>query len=142
VRVFVPAVLGVRLQLPAATDPVHVSVPSLTVTFPVGVPPVDATVNVTATACPTTDGSGVWPVMVVVVAAAVTVCVTPAEVLPAKLASPAYVAVRVVVPADVGVKLHVPAATVPVHVSLPSLTVTFPVGVPPVEVTVNVTAIG
>src|SRR2546430_16701309 len=42
-----------------------------------------------------------------------------------------------ILPADVGVKLHVPAATVPVHVSLPSLTVTFPVGVPPVEVTVN-----
>jgi len=89
VRVFVPALLGVRLQPPAATVPVHVSVPSLTVTFPVGVPPVDVTVNVTATACPTTDGSGVWPVIVVVVAAAVTVWVTPGEVLPAKLTSPA-----------------------------------------------------
>src|SRR5436853_628387 len=126
------------LQLPSATLALQFWVPSLTVTVPVGVPlpgAVAATVNVKLTAWPTADGFGV-------VAAAVTVCVTPVEVLPAKLASPAYVAVRVVVPADVGVKLHVPAATVPVHVSLPSLTVTFPVGVPPVEVTVNVTAIG
>src|SRR5207302_926678 len=134
------------LQLPSATLALQFWVPSLTVTVPVGVPlpgAVAATVNVKLTAWPTADGFGVWSVIVVVVlAAAVTVCVTPAELLPAKLASPAYVAVRVVVPADVGVKLHVPAATVPVHVSLPSLTVTFPVGVPPVEVTVNVTAIG
>ena len=44
VRVFAPAVVGVRLHVPAATVPVHVSRPSLTVRFPVGVPPVEVTV--------------------------------------------------------------------------------------------------
>jgi hypothetical protein len=44
-------------------------------------------------------------------------------------------------PAVVGVKLQVPATTVPVQLSIPSLTVTLPVGVPPVELTVKVTAI-
>ena len=86
--VLVPAVVGVRLHVPAATVPVQVSLPSLTVTFPVGVPPVEVTVNVTAIAWPTAAGSGVWPVMVIAVLAAVTVCATPAEVLPAKFASP------------------------------------------------------
>ena len=87
-RVFAPAVVGVREQPPAATVPVHVAPPSLTVTFPVGVPPVEVTVNVTAIAWPTAAGSGVWPVMVVVVAAAFTVWATPADVLPPKLLSP------------------------------------------------------
>jgi hypothetical protein len=45
---------------------------------------------VTVTAPPTTDGSGVSPVMVVVVLAWLTWCaVAGAEVLPAKFASPA-----------------------------------------------------
>src|SRR5207237_1258078 len=116
-------------------------VPALTVTSPVGVPPLEVTVKVTATAWPTTEGLGVWPVIVVVVPAAPTVCATPADVLPAKFASPAYVAVRVFAPAVVGVNEQVPAATVPVQVSVPALTVTSPVGVPPPEVTVKVTAI-
>ena len=64
---------GVTLQLPAATVPVQLSVPSLTVTSPVGTPPLEVTLNATVTACPTSDGSGVTPVMVVVVAAWVTV---------------------------------------------------------------------
>ena len=61
----------------------------LTVTLPVGVPAVDVTVKSTVTAWPTADGSGVWLVIVVVVAAAPTVWATPADVLPAKLPSPA-----------------------------------------------------
>jgi hypothetical protein len=77
------------VQVPAATVPTHVSVPSLAVTFPIGVPPLEVTVNVTVTACPTADGSGVWPVIAVEVLAASTVCVTPADVLATKLASPA-----------------------------------------------------
>ena len=44
--VFAPVVVEVNEQVPAATVPIHVSVPSLTVTFPVGVPPPGA---VTAT---------------------------------------------------------------------------------------------
>ena len=44
-------------------------------------------------------------------------------------------------PAEVGVRVQVPAATVPLQVAAPSLTVTLPVGVPPLDVTVNATAI-
>src|SRR5207247_11226430 len=76
-----------------------------------------------------------------VVLAAVAVWVPPGDVLARELASPAWVAARVFVPAVLGVRLQLPAATLPVHVSVPSLTVTFPVGVPPPDVTVNVTAI-
>ena len=83
-----PALAGVSVQVPAATVPLHVSVPSLTVTVPVGVPPADVTVKSTVTPCPTTEGSGLWLVIVVVVAAAPTVCGTPAEVLTAKFPSP------------------------------------------------------
>jgi hypothetical protein len=94
------------------------------------------TVNVKVTAPPTTEGFGTWPVIAVVVLAVFTVCGTPAELLAAKLPSPAYAAVRFFAPAVVGVNVHVPAVTVPVHVLRPSLTVTFPVGVPLAEVTV------
>ena len=88
-RFFAPAEVAVRLHVPAATVPVHVSLPALTVTFPVGVPPVDVTVYVTAIAWPTAEGSGVCPVIVVVVAAAVTVWATAVELLPAKSVFPA-----------------------------------------------------
>ena len=43
-RYFPELVAAVRAQLPAATVPMQVSVPSLTLTFPVGVPPADVTV--------------------------------------------------------------------------------------------------
>jgi len=69
----VPAVAGVSVQVPAATVPLQLSVPSLTVTVPVGVPPGEVTVKVTAIPSPTTEGVGVWPVMVVVVLAALSV---------------------------------------------------------------------
>jgi len=85
----VPALAGVSVQAPAATVPTQVSVPSLTVTLPVGVPPLEVTVNATAIPCPTTEGSGLWLVIVVVVLAAPTVCGTPVEVLTAKFPSPA-----------------------------------------------------
>jgi len=86
VRVFAPAVVGVRVQPPAATVPTQFTVPSLTVTSPVGVPPVDVTVKVTAMPVPTAEGSGVCPVIVVVVPAAVTACATPPDGLAAKFA--------------------------------------------------------
>src|SRR5207253_8168411 len=79
-----PAELNAILQLPAATLALQLCVPSLTVTLPVGVPLPGAfatTVNVKLTAWPTAEGSGVWPVIVVVVAAAFTVCGAPADVL-------------------------------------------------------------
>src|SRR2546426_10617609 len=79
--------------------------------------------------------------IVVVVPAAFTVWDAPADVLPAKFASPPYVAVSVLLPEEVGVRVQIPAATVPLQVAAPSLTVTLPVGVPPLEVTVNATAI-
>src|SRR5207302_4683253 len=43
VRVFAPAAAGVRVHPPAATVPTQLAVPSLTVTLPSGVPPVDVT---------------------------------------------------------------------------------------------------
>jgi len=68
-------------------------VPSLTVTFPAGVPvPGEFTVTVkfTVIAWFTNDGLGVWAVIVVVVAAAVTVWdVAGLDVLAVKLVSPA-----------------------------------------------------
>jgi hypothetical protein len=54
------------------------------------VPPDEVTVKLTRIPSPTADGFGVCPVIAVAVAAAFTVCATPAEVLPAKSASPAY----------------------------------------------------
>src|SRR5438093_487887 len=131
------------LQLPVATLALQLCVPSLTVTLPVGVPLPGAfatAVKVKLTAWPTADGFGVWLTIVVVVPAVLTVWATPAEVLPAKFASPAYVAVSVFAPAVVGVRVQLPAATVPVHCAVPSLTVTLPAGVPPLDVTVKVTA--
>src|SRR5215510_3858805 len=122
------------LQAPAATVPVQLSTPSLTVTLPVGVPApgeTTATLYCTVTACPWVEGSGLSPVMVVAVMALSTVCASAAEVLPLKLESPAYVAVRLLAPAEVKVSAHWPAATVPVQETAPSLTVTLPVGVPP-----------
>jgi len=87
-----PAELKAILQLPAATLALQLWVPSLTVTVPLGVPLpglLAATVNVKLTACPTAEGSGVWPVIAVVVLAAFTVWDTPADVLPVKLVLPA-----------------------------------------------------
>jgi hypothetical protein len=129
-----PGVVGVKEQPPAATVPVQLAVASVTVTFPVGVPlpgATVATVKVTATAWPTTEGSGVWLAIVVAVLARLTVWATAGDVLVVKFASPAYVAVRFFAPAEVGVSVQVPAATVPTQVAVPSLAVTFPVGVPP-----------
>jgi hypothetical protein len=88
VRVFAPDVIGVRVQPPATTLPVQVApVPSPTVTLPVGVPPADVTVNVIAIPWFTTEGSGAWPVIVVVVEATFTVWATGVEALPAKFPS-------------------------------------------------------
>src|SRR2546429_1493751 len=75
------------LQLPVATLALQLWVPSLTVTLPVGVPPPGAfgtTVNVKLTAWPTAEGSGVCPVIVVVVPAAFTVWGRPLETLDRK----------------------------------------------------------
>jgi hypothetical protein len=130
VSVLAPAVVGVRLQVPAATVLVHVAVPSLTVTFPVGVPPLDVTVNATAIAWPTVEGFGVCPVIVVVVAAAPTDWLTDADALDAKFPSVAYDAVTDRGPAEVNVIVQLPAPTMALQLCVPSLTVTVPVGVP------------
>src|SRR4051794_40054380 len=118
----------------AATVAVQLSVPSLTVTFPVGVPAPDGTtLYCTVTAWPTKDGSGLSELIVVVVATAptaLTTCASPADALPRKFESTAKVAVNVRPPSVVSVSEHWPAATVPMQLSTPSLTVTFPVGDP------------
>src|SRR2546425_10869657 len=93
------------LQLPAATVAEQLWVPSVTVTVPVGVPlpgPVAATVNVKFTGWPSVDGFGVCPVMAVVVAAAFTVWLVPADALGAKVGSPGEVATGGLAPAGVG----------------------------------------
>jgi hypothetical protein len=72
VNVRFPAVLSESVQLPAATEPLQLSTPSLTVTEPVGVPPLDVTEKLTVTACPTDEGSGTSEVMTVVVLARLT----------------------------------------------------------------------
>jgi len=65
----------------AATVAEQLSVPSLTVTVPVGVPlagATAATVKLNATACPTPDRLGVWDVIVVAVLALLTTsCALP-----------------------------------------------------------------
>ena len=136
-----PTVRGIIPQLPCATVAVQLTVPSDTVTLPVGVPPLDVTVKLIVIDWPTTDGSGTTPVMVAVVEAWFTVCATPDDVLPLKLASPPYVAVSVLAPAVVEVSAQLPAATVPTQLSVPSLTVTLPVGVPPLDVTLKLTVV-
>jgi hypothetical protein len=67
VNAFAPALVNVRLHVPAATVPTQLIVPSLTVTLPVGVPlpgALTVTLKVTGTGWPTTDGSGVSAVIV------------------------------------------------------------------------------
>jgi hypothetical protein len=74
VSVLAPAVVDTNPHDPAATVATQVSVPSLTVTEPVGDPApgaVTATVKATGTLCPATEGSGRSEVMLMVVAAAV-----------------------------------------------------------------------
>src|ERR1035437_7801863 len=59
-----------------------------------------------------------------------TVWETPAAELPLKLASPAYVAVIVLIPGVLEVRLHPPAVAADEHESVPSETVTLPPGEP------------
>jgi len=89
--VLAPAVVEVRLHVPAATVPVQVWLPSLTVTLPDGVPlPGEFTVTVKATAYgwPTTVAVERSVVIRVVVFALLTVWVKFPDVLPLKLPSP------------------------------------------------------
>jgi hypothetical protein len=84
--------VNVMLQLPAATLPLQLCVPSLTVTVPVGVPLPGAlavTLNPKLTTSPVAEGLGAPLVTVVVVVAAFTVCPTPGDVLVPKFPSPA-----------------------------------------------------
>ena len=91
-RFFVPAVVLVNEQVVAGKVIVQVSVPSLTVIVPEGVPEPGAfaaTVAPTVYATPTLVGSGVSLCIVAVVLALLTVCATPVEArLALKLASP------------------------------------------------------
>ena len=133
--------------LPASSDetailacpaPFNVPVPNIVgpiskLTVPVGIPDPGATATTVAmrvTDCPNVDGLGI-EAAVASVSALLTACDAPAEVLVLKLLSPAYAAVNVLAPALVRMSEHVPAATVPVQLTVPSVTVTLPVGVPP-----------
>ena len=102
-------------------------------TVPVGVPAAVATLKLTVTSWPPSDGSGASEVIVVVVLAPSTRCATLADTgLRLWLASPAYLALSDFGPAVVNVIEHWPAATVPVQEWVGSEpTVTFPVGVAP-----------
>ncbi len=64
-----PIVVSASWQLPAplASEPVQLWTPSPTVTLPVGVGPDDATWKLTVNGVPTPEGSGVSPVIVVLV---------------------------------------------------------------------------
>src|SRR2546428_5919401 len=93
------------LQLPPATLVLQFWVPSVTVTVPVGVPlpgAVAVTVNVKLTGWPSVDGFGVCPVMAVVVAAAFTVWLLPADAPVAKFALPSEGATGVFAPPVLG----------------------------------------
>ena len=70
-----PVVSGVSVQIPAATVATQFTVPSVTVTSPAGVPPAEVTANLTSIPWATTDGSGWSLVIVVAVAAALSVIV-------------------------------------------------------------------
>src|SRR5438132_611625 len=122
------------LHPPAATVPLQESVPSLTVTVPVGVPlpgAVTLTASLMLTAWPTAEGSVGSAVMEAVVSALLTVCGSAAEAgLALKFASPLYVATRLRAPATVSVIEQLSPGSVPVQEATPSLTVTVPVGVP------------
>ena len=88
----------VNVALPLLSVPVPSVVdPSLKVTVPVGVPPLDVTVAVNFTEAPKVDGFS-EDVTEVELAAALTVCVSTAEVLPLKLVLPPYTAVMEWVP--------------------------------------------
>src|SRR5712672_2099198 len=91
--VFAPAVVEVKLQVPVATAALQVSVPSLTVTVPVGVPTAGLfTVVLQLTAYAWPGLVGVEPndtalVITVVVSPLFTVCdVVPAVLVPTPLA--------------------------------------------------------
>ena len=117
----------------------RVVVPSRKATVPVGVP-VAVTVAVKVTACPAVEGFS-EEVTEVVVGWPITVCVSAAEVLPAKVLSPEYFAVMVCGPAvnvEV-VNVACPTLRVPVpRIVGPSKNATVPVGVPDRAVTVAV----
>jgi len=128
----VPAAVGVTLHFPAVASAVHPATPlALTVTLPVGAMAVS--VQSTSKGCPVTEGDARAEAFVIEMDAVpgFTWCVTLADELPAKFASPEYDAASVCVPMAAGVTLHCPAATGAVQPRLPlALTVTAPVGVP------------
>src|SRR5207245_9078544 len=106
------------LQLPVATLALQLWVPSLTVTVPEGVPLPGAladTVKLKLTAWPTADGSGAWPVIAVVVAAAFTVWDAPADELLPEMASPPSVPTGLVARSLVRLRGKLPATPVAVR---------------------------
>ena len=130
------------MQVPVATVPVQTSTPSVTLTFPVGVP-APATVKFTVTACPALDGSGLSEVIEVDVFVLLTVCEFAAEVLALKLESPPYVPVIEYDPAPGKAIVQEPAPAVNVAIQElvpPSETVTEPAIVVGVTTTPGTTA--
>jgi hypothetical protein len=91
VSVSVPDVEN-EIKQPPIKKTVHESpAPSLTLTLPLGTPlpgGMAALAKFTVTGWPTTDGLGVFVMMVVVVLALFTICITPTETLRPKLLSP------------------------------------------------------
>ena len=128
-----PPVVSATLQNPTTAVATQLSTPSVTVTAPLGVPPPGAltvTVNVTNTASPGIDGSGLSAVIAIAVLALFTVCPTPADVDAAKFALPLNEAVTLLAPAVVETSEQDVDGSVVEQLLVPSLTVTVPDGVP------------
>ena len=137
-----PVVLKTTLQPPLPPERVMVQFTSAPVmlTVPVGVTPPPVTLKLTMTAWPGLDGLGVWAVMVVEVEPKLTVWLA-VPVLVEKLASPAYVAVRVLLPMVVKTTLQLPvppASNILQLLSAPVI-LTMPVGIGPDPLTVTLT---
>ncbi len=101
-RVLLPAVVDAIIQVPALIDAKQESVPSLTVTVPVGavgvLPVCERKEKLTVYGCPVTVGSGVSETMVVVVSALLMVMLpvaVPLSTVASALPAPAALAVKV-----------------------------------------------
>ena len=116
VRLLAPADVKVMLHWPADTAATQLSVPSLTVTLPVSGAPTapgafTVTLQDTVTGWPTTDGSGVSSVIVVVVLALPTVTVLAAgELLVSLLSAMRLLGSICAIPPPVRGFCYVPAA--------------------------------
>jgi hypothetical protein len=129
-----PKVVVVKWATPTLSVTVpSAAVPFLKVTVPVGVPHAEDTVALKVSDCPKVLGFRLEVIVVAVGSLLMTSLRIP-EVLTVKLASPEYVEVMVLVPAEGNVLLRLacpPLSVTMPKVAPPFLNVTVPDGVPP-----------